>query len=256
MNVLEQIVISTKKRVEKEKRAGLPPKSTVKRQPFTFEKGLRGADISFICEVKKASPSKGIIAENFPYLDIAREYEAAGAYAISVLTEPEFFKGSNEHLAEIRKVVGIPLLRKEFIIDKFQIEQSFLLGADAILLICSILTPRKLADFIKEADGFGMSCLVEVHDEDELRMAVEAGARVIGVNNRDLRSFEVDTGNSIRLSKLAPKETIFVSESGIRTPEDVELLRKNGIDAVLVGEVLMRSADKKAALAALRGGRG
>ena len=255
MNILDRIVASTKKRVEKDKAAGMPARNSVKRQPFIFEKSLRGSDISFICEVKKASPSKGVIAEDFPYLDIAKEYEGAGASAISVLTEPEFFRGADEYLKEIRKSVDIPILRKDFVIDKFQIEQSFRFGADAILLICSILSGEELSEFIKEADKFGLSSLVEVHNEEELRTAVEAGARIIGVNNRDLKTFEVDTQNSIRLRKLTPDEIIFVSESGIRTAEDVEVLRKNGVDAVLIGEALMRSSDKKAALDTLRGRR-
>jgi indole-3-glycerol phosphate synthase len=253
MNILDRIVASTEKRVERDKKDGMPPECGEKRQPFRFEKSLRGPDMSFICEVKKASPSKGVIAEDFPYLEIVREYEAAGASAISVLTEPEFFQGKYSYLTEIRSITNIPLLRKDFIIDRFQIEQSSCLGADAILLICSILTPAKLAEFIKEADRFGLSCLVEVHDESELRMAVAAGARVIGVNNRDLKTFEVDTGNSIRLRKLVPNNIVFVSESGIRTADDVKLLRNHGIDAVLVGETLMRSADRKAALTALKG---
>jgi len=211
-------------------------------------------DIAFICEVKKASPSKGVIAEDFPYLDIARAYEQAGADAISVLTEPDFFQGSDRYLAEIRGVVDIPLLRKDFIIDPFQIEQAACLGADAILLICAILTPVQLAEYCQMADTLGLSCLVEAHDEDELRMALSAGARVVGVNNRNLKTFAVDTQNSIKLRKLAPKEVVFVSESGIRTAEDVQFLRENGVDAVLIGETLMRAPDKKAALAALRGG--
>lgn len=253
MNILDRIVASTRERVEKDKAVGMPSESAAKRPPFLFEKSLRKPDIAFICEVKRASPSRGIIADDFPYLDIARDYELAGASAISVLTEPEFFKGSDSYLTEIRKVVDIPLLRKDFIIDKFQIEQSARFGADAVLLICAILRPEELAEYIAYADGFGLSCLVEVHDEDELKVALSAGARVIGVNNRDLKTFNVDTGNSIKLRKVTPKNVIFVSESGIRTADDVEDLRKHGVDAVLVGEVLMRSADKKAAISALRG---
>jgi len=250
-NILDDIVSSTRKRVDRDKRAGLPQYRAMRREPFLFEQKLRGDDISFICEIKKASPSKGIISEDFPYLDIAREYEDGGAAAVSVLTEPEFFQGSDRYLAEIRDVVRLPLLRKDFIIDSFQIEQSARLGADAILLICSILAPSELCAFIKEADRFGLSCLVETHDESELEMALAAGARVIGVNNRDLKTFEVDTSNSIRLRKLATMDIIFVSESGIKDAGDVDLLRRNGIDAVLVGEALMRSQDRKAALTAL-----
>ena len=253
MSILDDIVVSTKKRVDSDKQAGLPQQRTWRRDPFLFEHDLRVGDISFICEIKKASPSKGIISEDFPYLDIAREYEDGGATAVSVLTEPDFFQGSDSYLAEIRDVVRLPLLRKDFIIDSFQIEQSARLGADAILLICSILTAAELAAFIREADRFGLSCLVETHDESELEIALAAGARVIGVNNRDLKTFEVDSSNSIRLRKLAPKDIVFVSESGIKDAGDVDLLRRHGIDAVLVGEALMRSDDRKAALAALRG---
>ena len=253
MMILGSIVASARERTERDKRAGMPPQSGKKRSPFIFEKSLRRPDIAFICEIKKASPSKGIIAEDYPYLDIAREYEAAGAAAISVLTEPEFFQGADSHLSEISKIVDIPLLRKDFIIDKFQIEQSSRLGADAILLICAILSPADLAEYIEEADKFGLSCLVEVRDESEMKIALGAGARMIGVNNRDLRNFSVDISNSIRLRNLAPKNVIFVSESGIRTAKEVENLRKHSVDAVLIGETLMRSEDKKAALAVLRG---
>lgn len=257
MNILDRLVASARRRVEKEKKAGLPqpPKTFRRREPSRFEKSLRQQEMSFICEVKKASPSKGIIAEDFQYLEIARDYENAGAAAISVLTEPEYFHGHNRYLAEIREIVDVPLLRKDFIIDPFQIEQSAVLGADAILLICSILTPDRLAAYIRAADGLGLSCLVETHDETELKTALAAGARVIGVNNRDLRTFDVDLNNSLRLRKLAPKNIIFVAESGISTNENVGLLRQSGVDAVLVGEILMRSPDKKTALSALRGKR-
>jgi len=253
MTILDRIVESTRKRVNAEKLAGMPQKNGIERSPFVFEKSLRRLDMAFICEVKKASPSKGVISEDFPYLDIAKEYEAAGAAAISVLTEPEFFQGADRHLSEIRKAVDVPLLRKDFIIDKFQIEQSARLGADAVLLICAILDHAEIAGYIEEADRFGLSCIVEVHDERELRAAMDAGARVIGVNNRDLRTFEVDISNSIGLRKLVPENITFVSESGVRNADDVEDLRKHGVDAVLVGEALMRSADKKASLTALRG---
>lgn len=253
MNILEQITSSVRLRVEREKKAGEPPCSVKRGEPFRFERSLQQKDIAFICEVKKASPSKGVIAEDFPYKDIAREYEQAGAAAISVLTEPEYFQGADQYLAEIRALVHTPLLRKDFIIDPFQIEQSARIGADAILLICAILQPKQLAAYIREADRLGLSCLVETHDEAELTMALRAGARVIGVNNRDLRTFAVDLDNSVRLRRLVPKTVAFVAESGIRTSEDVMFLRQNGVDAVLIGETLMRAPDKKAALSALRG---
>lgn len=253
MSILERIIASTRERVTRDKKTGLPPKVLKRGEPFRFEKGLRRTEMAFICEVKKASPSKGVIAQNFLHLDIARAYEDAGAAAISVLTEPEFFQGCDRYLMEIREIVNTPLLRKDFIIDPFQIEQAALLGADAVLLICAILSPAQLAQYIKTADSFGLSCLVEAHNEAELKMALEAGARIIGVNNRDLKTFHVDIGNSIRLSALVPENVIFVSESGIGTYEDVRLLRQNGVDAVLIGETLMRSPDKKAALSALKG---
>ena len=253
MTILDQIVASTRRRVERDKKVGLPPRSEKHRTPFLFEQRLQKPGMSFICEVKKASPSKGIIAEDFPYLEIAKDYETAGTDAISVLTEPEFFLGCDRYLAEIREAVDVPLLRKDFIVDPFQIEQAACLGADAVLLICAILTPAQLSEFLRDADRLGLSSLVEAHDEAELRMAMAAGARVVGVNNRDLKTFAVDTGNSIRLRKLAPKDIVFVAESGIRTAWDVERLRLGGIGAVLVGEALMRSPDKKAALGMLRG---
>lgn len=252
MNILDRIVKATEKRVEREK-ATAPTPPAKPRPPFLFERALRGEDVSFICEIKKASPSKGVIAEDFPYLDIALEYERIGAAAISVLTEPDFFQGDVRYLAEIREAVKIPLLRKDFILDPFQIEQSAGLGADAILLICAILSPARIAGFIDAADKLGLSCLVEARDEEEIKTAIAAGARVIGVNNRNLKTFEVDMSNSLRLRKLVPENVIFVSESGIRTAEDIELLRRNGVDAVLVGETLMCSNDKEKMLGRLRG---
>ena len=209
--------------------------------------------MAFICEIKKASPSKGMIADAFPYLDIAREYENGGAKAISVLTEPEFFQGDDRHLAEIREIVNAPLLRKDFVIDTFQIEQAACLGADAVLLICALSTPVQIAGYIQKADQLGLSCLVEAHDEGEIKIALDAGARVIGVNNRDLKTFKVDLNTSLKLREIVPRDIIFVSESGIRTAEDVDTLRRYGINAVLVGEALMRSPDKQAALNDLRG---
>ena len=252
MNILDKIAAAAYRRVELEKKLPLPPPAAPRR-PFLFESCLCGDNMAFICEVKKASPSKGIISEDFPYLDIAGEYELAGADAISVLTEPQFFLGSDRYLSEIRETVDIPLLRKDFIVDAFQIEQSARLGADAILLICAILTQQQLGEYIGVADELGLSCLVETHDEAELETALRAGARIIGVNNRNLKTFEVDTGNSARLRGLVPDGVIFVSESGIQTAADVMRLRACGVNAVLVGEALMRADDKTATLAALRG---
>ncbi|MCL2446942.1 MAG: indole-3-glycerol phosphate synthase TrpC [Oscillospiraceae bacterium] len=252
MNILDQIVEATKLRVARDKASTFTSTSKSPLQPFAFEHALRDDDMHFICEVKRASPSKGIIAHEFPYVNIAREYESAGAAAVSVLTEPEYFHGHDSYLQQIRAAVQTPLLRKDFTIDAFQIEQAASLGADAILLICAILSEQQLREFIKQADSLGRSCLVEAHDEDELAKGLRAGARIIGVNNRNLKTFNVDLHNSIRLRKLAPPEVIFVAESGIRNAEDVQLLREHGIHAALVGETLMRAPCKKTALEALR----
>lgn len=221
---------------------------------FEFENALKQPDIRFICECKKASPSKGIIAESFPYLDIARDYEAAGADCISVLTEPKWFLGSSDYLKEIAETVKIPCLRKDFTVDEYMIYEAKLLGAKAVLLICSLLSADQLKDYIGVCDLLGLSALVEAHDEKEVEKAVSVGARIIGVNNRNLKDFTVDTSNSLRLRRLAPDNVLFVSESGVSSPRDIDALRKAGIDAVLIGEALMRAPDKKAKLDELRNG--
>lgn len=224
------------------------------REPFRFEKALEAdGDIHFICECKKASPSKGLIAPDFPYLEIARQYEEAGASAISVLTEPKWFLGSPEYLREIAEEVKVPCLRKDFTVDPYMIYEAKLLGASAVLLICAILDTGTLAEYLEAADSLGLSAIVEAHDEAEVASAVSAGARIIGVNNRNLKDFTVDIHNSIRLRSCAPAGTIFVAESGIRTPEDVEILRQNGVNAVLIGEQLMRAGSPKEELNRLRG---
>lgn len=220
---------------------------------FEFEKVLKKPDISFICECKKASPSKGIIAKDFPYLEIAKEYENAGAGCISVLTEPKWFMGSDEYLKEIAKSVSIPCLRKDFTVSDYQIYEAILLGAKAVLLICSILSAEQIREYIGICDRLGISALVEAHDESEVKLAVNSGARIIGVNNRNLKDFSVDTDNSRRMRELVPKEILFVSESGVQTAEDVQKLREIGADAVLIGETLMRAENKKAKLSELRG---
>ena len=219
---------------------------------FPFEAALRRTGLSFICECKKASPSKGLIAPEFPYLDIARAYEAAGADAVSVLTEPEFFLGNDKFLAEISAQISIPCLRKDFVVDEYMIWQAKTLGASAVLLICAILDDTQLKNFMATCDALGLSALVEVHDADEIKRAIDGGARIIGVNNRNLKDFSVDTDNSKRLRELVPSEIIFVSESGVKSAEDVKKIRESGADAVLIGEVLMRAADKRAKLAELR----
>ena len=223
------------------------------KEDFCFERALEGDDISFICEIKKASPSKGVIAENFNWLEIARDYEIAGANAIYILTEPVFFQGDNRHLIDVANTVRIPILRKDFIIDGYQIYESKLLGADAILLIASILRPEEIKHFIKIADGLGLSCLVETHTEEEIISSLKAGARVIGVNNRDLKTFNVDINHTVRLRPFVPKDKLFVSESGISSSDHINKLKRIGANGVLIGEALMKKSDKKRALREFRG---
>lgn len=229
------------------------------REAFAFEQALRKRindnqknGMAFICEVKKASPSKGVIAEEFLYLSIAREYEEAGASAISVLTEPDFFLGSDTYLTEISREVTIPVLRKDFTIDEYQIYEAKLIGADAVLLICSLLKEETLREYLNLCKELGLSALVEAHNEAEVQSALRAGAVILGVNNRNLQTFEVDIANSIRLSEIVPDDVIYVAESGIRTNTDIKALRKAGVDAVLIGETLMRSPDKQQQLNALQ----
>ena len=257
--ILDTIVEATKIRVAQEKQVESP--ETVKAAAlalpsdtgFPFEAALRQQDFNFICEVKKASPSKGIIAEHFPYLDIAKEYEVAGAAAISVLTEPDFFKGDKKYLQEIASTVKIPVLRKDFIIDEYQIYQAKVWGASAILLICACLDVPTLTKFRELADSLGLSSLVEAHDEKEVQMAIDCGARIIGVNNRNLKDFTVDVQNSVRLRNLVQDDVIFVSESGLETTEDIQVLRDNNIGVALMGETFMRSPNKVEKLAYLYG---
>lgn len=220
---------------------------------FEFEKALKKDDISFICECKKASPSKGVISSDFPYLDIAKDYERAKADCISVLTEPKWFLGKDEYLRDIAGSVSIPCLRKDFTVDEYMIYEAKLLGAKAVLLICSILSQEQIMKYISICDKLGISALVEAHDEREIRTAVDSGARIIGVNNRNLADFSVDTGNSRRMRELVPENIIFVSESGVRDANDIGLLRQAGVNAVLIGEALMRAGNRQAKLAELRG---
>lgn len=264
MNILEEIAAKTKQRIEEEK-SRVPvedlrdrirereEQEKISGKKITFLEALRKDGMSYICEVKKASPSKGLIAADFPYLEIAKEYEAAGASAISCLTEPFYFLGSDRYLGEIAGAVKIPVLRKDFTVDEYMIYQARTLGASAVLLICAILDDVQLREYRQLAADLGLDALVEAHDETEVERALKAGAQIVGVNNRDLRTFQVDMANSIRLRKMAPDEVVFVSESGIRTPEDISRLYSNQVDAVLIGETLMRSADKKAALETLNG---
>ncbi len=263
---LDKIVLSTQKRVEGKKarlslecmmqramdlqaaQAMQDLQDVQTRVDFPFERALKGKDLSFICEVKKASPSKGLITEEFDYLAIAQQYEEAGAAAVSVLTEPEFFLGKDEYLQEISQSIHIPTLRKDFIVDSYQIYEAKCLGAAAVLLIAEILEESALREYIHIADSLGLSALVESHSLPQLQKALSAGARIIGVNNRNLETFEVDLQTSIRLRSWVPENILFVSESGISTPEDLQRLLENKVNAVLIGETLMKSTDRKAAL--------
>ncbi len=258
MNILDELAGAARRRTETAK-LRLPPEEIMERAmslpkgSLEFEAALRKSGMSFICECKKASPSKGLIAPDFRYLETAREYEAAGADCISVLTEPTRFLGSDAYLEEIAAAVSVPCLRKDFTVDEYMIYESKLLGAKAVLLICSILTEKQLREYMDICRELGISALVEAHDEAEIKTAVLAGASIIGVNNRNLKDFTVDTENSGRMRELVPDNIVFVSESGVRTAEDVERLREIGADAVLIGETLMRAENKKAKLAELRG---
>ena len=258
--ILDDLVAASKKNVAADKEnisleemkaraLAVPPKAE-----FPFEKQLAKPGLSFICEVKRASPSKGLIAPDFPYVDIAKEYEKAGAAAVSVLTERDYFLGSPQYLQEIAAAVQIPVLRKDFIVDAYQIYEARALSAAAVLLICAVLDDETLRRFLNLADSLGLSALVEAHDEREIRRAIAAGARVIGVNNRNLKNFTVSLDTSCRLRPLVPDSILFVAESGIQTAAHTQILRSHGVDAVLIGEAFMRSTDKKAMLAELAGG--
>ena len=266
MNILEEI--AEKRRLDIEYRKQAVPLDIIRQQALAlaekeleregafalpFQKALEKEGMSFICEVKKASPSKGVIAEEFPYLQIAMEYQQAGAAAISVLTEPLYFQGRDIYLQEIVETVQIPVLRKDFTVDAYQIYEAKVLGAAAVLLICALLEDEKLKEFLQLAGELGLSTLVEAHDAEEVQRALAAGAKIIGVNNRDLKTFMVDINNSARLRRLVPEEVLFVSESGIKTGEDVKKLAEMGVNAVLIGETLMRSQDKAGALQTLAG---
>lgn len=257
--ILDEIAAKTRERVSEAKRGVSPQEiraaaeSLNKNTGFPFLRALKGEDIAFICEVKKASPSKGVIAEDFPYLQIAQDFEKAGAAAISCLTEPYWFLGSGDYLKEIAENVKIPVLRKDFTVDEYMIYEAKTLGAAAVLLICSILSERQLSEYLETAHSLGLSALVEAHNETEIETAVKVGAKIIGVNNRNLQTFSVDTENSAHLRDLVPRDRVFVSESGIQSADDIDGLRKIGADAVLIGETLMRAPDKSAKIAELRG---
>ncbi len=260
--ILDTIAASTRLRVDAAKEK--TPFAQMRAQaesipipsPFRFERALQSDNFSFVCEVKKASPSKGIIAEHFPYVNIAKEYEQAGASAISVLTEPEFFLGSNDYLSEIRAAVSLPLLRKDFTIDPYQIYEAKVLGADCVLLICALLDTETLKEYLGIAHSLGLSALVETHNEVEIESALAAGARFVGINNRDLKTFHVDINAAANLRRLVPPEVLLIAESGIQTAADVAALWQADISAALIGETLMRASDKKAMIQQLLGGCG
>lgn len=274
MTILDEIAEKTRERVEAQKRS--VPEKELRAQvadliarakaetkagnadPLcgggkAFEEALAKEGMSFICEVKKASPSKGVIAQDFPYLEIAKEYEQAGASAMSILTEPLYFKGSDAYLREIRKQVSIPILRKDFTVDPYMLYQAKEMGANAVLLICALLSKTELSEYLGLASELELAALVETHDEREVEMALSSGARIIGVNNRNLKDFTVDIQNSVRLRELVPRDRLFVSESGMKTREDIARLERGGVNAVLIGETLMRSPDKKKMLDELAG---
>lgn len=254
MTILNEIAEKTRKRVEecKQKKTLEQVKAEALSMNadtgYPFEKAMKKKGLSFICEVKKASPSKGLIAADFPYVEIAQDYEMGGASAISVLTEPYYFKGSDQYLEEIRQAVSLPIIRKDFVVDEYMIYEAKVMGADAVLLICAILSEEELSQFFQLADSLGLTALVEAHDQAEVESALRIGARLIGVNNRDLHSFTVDINNSIRYRKLVPEDILFVSESGIRTAEDIARLVENQVDGVLIGETMMVAADRAQAV--------
>lgn len=256
-NILEEIAAYTKERIELKKQEvsleSLKLKCKDMKPCPSFKEALKKEGMSYICEVKKASPSKGLIAKDFPYVDIAREYEEAGASAISCLTEPKYFLGKDEYLQEITNVVNIPVLRKDFTVDEYMIYEAKVLGASAVLLICSILSDEQLKTYLDLTKELGLDALVEAHDADEVQRALHANASIIGVNNRDLKTFEIDMNNSIKLRELASEDVIFVSESGIKTSKDIQLLYAHKVDAVLIGETLMRADNKKEMLETLNG---
>ena len=257
--ILDILAEATRQRVEKQKKE--KDSFTLRREAEAlpreragcFRKALENPGLNFITEVKKASPSKGLIAPDFPYMAIAQQYEALGAAAISVLTETDYFLGSDRYLREIRQAVATPLLRKDFTIDEYMVYQARTLGADAILLIAAILSDSQLEEYRLMAESLGMDALVEAHDEEEVERVLRSGARVIGVNNRNLKDFTVDIGNSLRLRSLVPADIPFVAESGIRSRQQTAALEQAGVNGVLIGETLMRSSDMKAVLAELRG---
>ncbi len=257
MTILEKIAEYANYRVKRSKekigQMEMVQMATAMPKPdFSFENAIRKQELSYICECKKASPSRGLIETDYDYMRIAQEYERAGADCISVLTEPMWFLGREEHLREIARTVSIPCIRKDFVVDEYMIYEARALGAAAVLLICSLLPTNRLKEYIAICDELGMSALVEAHDEEEIQSAIRAGARLIGVNNRNLKDFSVNTDNSRKLREFVPEDVLFVSESGVNCRDDILMIEKFGANAVLIGEALMRAGDKKAKLRELK----
>ena len=256
--ILEEIVIKTKERVENRKfevsYRELEKQVKFCDNPFTFEKALQNDNLSFICEIKKASPSAGLIDEEFNYIEIAGEYEKSGADAVSVLTEPDYFLGKLDYLSDVKRKIKIPVLQKDFVIDEYQIYQARAFNADAILIICAILDSIEIAKFLRISESLGMSALVETHEINEIETALDCNAKIIGVNNRNLRTMKTDLNKTFELRKYFPENKIFVSESGIKTQTDIKMLSEAGVDAVLIGEALMGNKDKNNLLESMRGG--
>lgn len=257
MSILSQLqaeayrrVSSAKQRISAERMQSMAEQAPAGH--FEFERAIGRSGLSFICECKKASPSKGLIDPEYDYIKIAEEYQAAGADCISVLTEPRWFEGDDEHIRRIAERVKLPCLRKDFTVDEYMIYQAKMLGASAVLLICSLSDTDRLKKYIAICDKLGLSALTEAHDEQEIKSALKAGARIIGVNNRNLGDFSVDKSNSLRLRQLVPADVLFVAESGMNSPQDIKNMQDAGVDAVLVGEALMRAADKSKTLKYLK----
>ena len=257
MNILDTIAEYSMLRVKTDKRA-IPQErlrekaELMKGRDHRFLEALRKPGLSFICEIKKASPSKGIISESFPYLDIAKEYENAGADCVSCLTEPKWFKGSDNIFRQVRARIDTPMIRKDFTVDEYQIYQAKCMDADAVLLICSILDDARLKDYLSLCKEIGLDALVEAHNEKEIESAVKADARIIGVNNRNLKDFSVDFSNALKLRSMIPKDTVYVAESGVKNADDAKRIKEAGTDAVLIGEAFMRAYDKAALLREMR----
>jgi indole-3-glycerol phosphate synthase len=248
--MLDKIVAQKREEVEQRKKAVTIPRLQERiarlKPSLDLALALKSNHIQLITEVKRASPSRGMLRPNFDPVELAQTYAEGGAAAISVLTEANYFMGSIEHLAAIKEVVQLPLLRKDFIFDPYQVYESQAYGADALLLIAAILSQRRLKELISLSHSLGLRCLVEVHNKSELERAVASEAEIIGINNRDLNTFSIDINMTRRLRPLIPKERIVVSESGIKNKGDIEKLRRWRVDAVLIGEALVTASDVRA----------